>query len=222
MSGLALVAHALGAAVTRLRPGAPARRTPARCARAGIEPAAGHDAANVPDGAELVVSSAIPPDNPERVAGARARPARAAPRRAARRAHPAAPDDRGHRHARQDDDVEHARPRAARLRDGPGLPGRRRGALDRRERRLGRGGVAGRRGRRVRPLAARARARHRRPDQRRARPPHDLRLPARRRRDVPRLPRARRPRGRGLGPARLLGARPGRRPARPVRRRRRS
>src|SRR5215210_4820599 len=50
MSGLALVAHALGATVT------------------GSEPAAGHDAANVPDGAEVVVSTAIPPDNPERAA----------------------------------------------------------------------------------------------------------------------------------------------------------
>ena len=38
--------------------------------------------------------------------------------------------------------------------------------------------------------------------QRRARPPHDLRLAARRRRDVPRVPRARRPRRRRLGPAR--------------------
>jgi len=52
MSGLALVARALGAAVTG------SDRT-----------IAGHDGANVPDGAELVVSSAIPPDNPERVAG---------------------------------------------------------------------------------------------------------------------------------------------------------
>ena len=32
----------------------------------GVEPAASHDAANVPESAELVVSSAIPPENPER------------------------------------------------------------------------------------------------------------------------------------------------------------
>src|SRR4051812_18055846 len=33
---------------------------------AGIEPVAGHDAANVPEGAEVVYSSAIAPENPER------------------------------------------------------------------------------------------------------------------------------------------------------------
>ncbi len=65
MSGLALVAHALGASVTGSdrAAGSPyAAGLPAL----GIEPAVGHDAANVPDGAELVVSSAIPPENPER------------------------------------------------------------------------------------------------------------------------------------------------------------
>ena len=35
---------------------------------AGIEPVVGHDAANVPEGAEVVYSTAIPPDNPERAA----------------------------------------------------------------------------------------------------------------------------------------------------------
>ena len=75
------------------------------------------------------------------------------------------------------------------------------------ERGLGRGGVARRRGRRVRPVAARAGARHRRADERRARPPHDLRLPARGRRDVPRVSRARRT-GRGrVGPAGAAGSR---------------
>jgi UDP-N-acetylmuramate--alanine ligase len=65
MSGLALVARALGASVTGSdrAPGSP-YVPPLRAA--GIEPAAGHDAANVPDGAEVVVSTAIPPDNPER------------------------------------------------------------------------------------------------------------------------------------------------------------
>jgi UDP-N-acetylmuramate--alanine ligase len=73
MSGLALVAQALGARVT----GSDMSDSPA-CARlraAGIEPAIGHDAANVPAGAEVVVSTAIPEDNPElsaaRAAGAR-------------------------------------------------------------------------------------------------------------------------------------------------------
>ena len=68
MSGLALVAHALGASVTGSdRAAGSAYEGPLRAA--GIEPAAGHAAGNVPDGAELVVSSAIPPDNPERAAG---------------------------------------------------------------------------------------------------------------------------------------------------------
>ena len=64
MSGLAVVARALGAQVTGSdrAPDSPYLRS------AGIEVAAGHDAANVPAGAEVVVSSAIPPDNPERAA----------------------------------------------------------------------------------------------------------------------------------------------------------
>jgi len=64
MSGLAVVARALGAQVTGSdrAPDSPYLRS------AGIEVAAGHDAANVPEGAEVVVSSAIPPDNPERAA----------------------------------------------------------------------------------------------------------------------------------------------------------
>jgi UDP-N-acetylmuramate--alanine ligase len=62
MSGLALVAHALGARVTgsdRAPYAGPLRAL-------GIEPAVGHAAENVPAGAEVVYSSAIPPDNPER------------------------------------------------------------------------------------------------------------------------------------------------------------
>jgi UDP-N-acetylmuramate--alanine ligase len=64
MSGLARVARALGAEVSGSdrAPDSPYLRG------AGIEVAAGHDAANVPDGAEVVVSSAIAPENPERVA----------------------------------------------------------------------------------------------------------------------------------------------------------
>ena len=61
MSGLALVAQALGAAVTgsdRATSGPYVERLRA----AGIEAAAGHDAAHVPPGAEIVVSSAIPPE----------------------------------------------------------------------------------------------------------------------------------------------------------------
>src|SRR4051794_20498490 len=73
MSGLALVARALGAAV------AGSDRAESsyveRLRAAGIEPTIGHDAANLPDGAEVVVSTAIGDENPElaeaRRAGAR-------------------------------------------------------------------------------------------------------------------------------------------------------
>ena len=67
MSGLAVVAHALGASVTGSdrAAGSPYAAT---LRAAGIEPVIGHDAANVPDGAEVVYSSAIPPSNPERPA----------------------------------------------------------------------------------------------------------------------------------------------------------
>jgi UDP-N-acetylmuramate--alanine ligase len=63
MSGLALVAKSLGAAVT----GSDRSDSPyaVRLREAGIEPVIGHDAANVPEGAEVVVSTAIGEDNPE-------------------------------------------------------------------------------------------------------------------------------------------------------------
>ncbi len=64
MSGLALVARALGAAVTG-SDRAPSSYT-ARLQEHGIEPVFGHAAANVPDGAEVVYSTAVPADNPER------------------------------------------------------------------------------------------------------------------------------------------------------------
>jgi UDP-N-acetylmuramate--alanine ligase len=69
MSGLALVAKALGAEVW----GSDRANSPycALLREAGIEPVIGHDAANLPAGAELVVSTAIPDDNPE-LAAARA------------------------------------------------------------------------------------------------------------------------------------------------------
>ena len=67
MSGLALVAHALGATVSGSdRAAGSPYVAPLRAL--GIEPFIGHDAANLPAGAELVVSSAIPAENPERVA----------------------------------------------------------------------------------------------------------------------------------------------------------
>ncbi|MEA2291757.1 MAG: UDP-N-acetylmuramate--alanine ligase, partial [Solirubrobacteraceae bacterium] len=61
-------AHELGATVTGSdRAAGSAYAGPLR--ERGIVAAAGHDAAHVPDGAELVVSSAIALDNPERAAG---------------------------------------------------------------------------------------------------------------------------------------------------------
>jgi UDP-N-acetylmuramate--alanine ligase len=73
MSGLALVATALGATVSGSDRADSPYCGPLRAA--GIEPRIGHDAANVPAGAEVVVSTAIADDNPElvaaRAAGAR-------------------------------------------------------------------------------------------------------------------------------------------------------
>ncbi|MGH2858185.1 MAG: UDP-N-acetylmuramate--L-alanine ligase, partial [Solirubrobacteraceae bacterium] len=64
MSGLALIAAALGASVTGSDRAESAYT--ARLRERGIEPLLGHGAANVPAGAEIVHSSAIAPDNPER------------------------------------------------------------------------------------------------------------------------------------------------------------
>lgn len=71
MSGLAIVSRALGATVT----GSDRAESPylVRVREAGIEPVIGHAAANVPagDDVELVVSTAIAADNPEREEGRR-------------------------------------------------------------------------------------------------------------------------------------------------------
>ena len=64
MSGLALVARALGAQVTGSDRGESGYTEHLR--EHGIAPVIGHAAANVPDGAEVVYSTAIPADNPER------------------------------------------------------------------------------------------------------------------------------------------------------------
>ena len=153
------------------------RLRPRRLARAGALRAlgvavhVGHDAANVPAGADVFVSTAIPADNPERVA---ARPS--APRRAAARADRAQADHRRRRRARQDDDDLDGRPRAARraaLEPGYLIGGALRTTglnADWGDGRLARG-----RGRRVRPLDARAGRRGRGRPEHRARPPRDLR-----------------------------------------------
>jgi len=69
MSGLALIAHALGATVS----GSDRAESSylVRVREAGIEPSIGHGACNVPagDDVELVVSTAIGLDNPERTTG---------------------------------------------------------------------------------------------------------------------------------------------------------
>jgi UDP-N-acetylmuramate--alanine ligase len=64
MSGLALIAHALGASVTG-SDRADSSYT-ARLRERGIDPILGHDRANVPAGAEVVYSTAVTADNPER------------------------------------------------------------------------------------------------------------------------------------------------------------
>ncbi|HET9152856.1 MAG TPA: Mur ligase domain-containing protein [Solirubrobacterales bacterium] len=65
MSGLALVCARLGATVTG------SDRSDSsyleRLREAGLEPVVGHDSANLPEGAEVVVSTAIGADNPELV-----------------------------------------------------------------------------------------------------------------------------------------------------------
>ena len=70
MSGLALIAKQLGAEVSGCdRAESPYTRM---LREAGIEPEIGHSADHVTNGVELVVSTAVPPDNPD-VAAARER-----------------------------------------------------------------------------------------------------------------------------------------------------
>jgi UDP-N-acetylmuramate--alanine ligase len=69
MSGLALVAHALGATVTGSDRSESSYTE--RLREHGLVPLIGHRAENVPPGAEVVYSTAVPLDNPERRAAAR-------------------------------------------------------------------------------------------------------------------------------------------------------
>ena len=66
MSGLALVCRSRGAEVTGSDRGESSYME--RLRAAGINPSIGHDAGQVPAGAEVVVSTAVPEDNPELVA----------------------------------------------------------------------------------------------------------------------------------------------------------
>lgn len=68
MSGLALISRMLGAEVTGSDRAESAYMTELRAA--GIEPVIGHSAENVPAGAEVVYSTAVAADNPERQAAA--------------------------------------------------------------------------------------------------------------------------------------------------------
>lgn len=70
MSALALIAHTLGARVTGSDRSDSAYCKPLRSV--GIEPQIGHDPANLAAGSEVVVSTAISPDNPELEAARRA------------------------------------------------------------------------------------------------------------------------------------------------------
>jgi UDP-N-acetylmuramate--alanine ligase len=63
MSGLALVCARLGATVTGSDRSDSSYME--RLRQAGLDPAVGHDAANLPEGAEVIVSTAIGNDNPE-------------------------------------------------------------------------------------------------------------------------------------------------------------
>src|SRR5256885_13221564 len=65
MSAYALVAAQLGATVS----GSDRAESPAlgRLRAAGIDARAGHDAGHVPDGADVVLSTAVPAGNPQRV-----------------------------------------------------------------------------------------------------------------------------------------------------------
>ena len=102
MSGLALVCDQLGARVSGSDRAESSYTR--RLREAGIEVAIGHDAANLPAGAEVVVSTAIGRGQPRAGGGAGAGRGDHPPRRAARRALRAQAADRCLGHPRQDDD----------------------------------------------------------------------------------------------------------------------
>ena len=154
MSGYARVATQLGAAVSGSdRADSPGLRA---LAALGVEVHVGHAAANVPagEGVEVVHSTAIPIDNPERAAARERGAPRPPARRAAGAAERAQAHDRRRRRARQDHDDVDGRARAPALRPRALLPHRRGADDDRAQRRLGDRGVARGRGRRVGPLDA--------------------------------------------------------------------
>ena len=203
-------ARARGAAQRLRRRRLALSRAPARGRRAGRRASATTRRTSRPgDDVEVVYSSAVPADNPERVA-ARERGLRERPRAellaeltALKRTIAVAGT---HGKTTTASMLVHAL-RAAGGADPAWLvggAGRGRAA----QRALGRRGVARRRGRRVRPLDAEPRRRDRGADERRARPPRDVRLAARAARGVPRVPGARARRRRRVGSARAARAAP--------------
>ena len=173
MSGLALVARTLGAEVTGSDRADSSYCEPLRAA--GIEPVIGHDAANVPEGAEVVVSTAIAADNPELAARERGQRCCTAatcwPRsRALKRCIAVS------RHAREDHHRRRWSPTCCveTGRDAV-VPDRRRAAPTGPNAAWGDGRVDGRRGRRVRPLVPQARPEVAVVTNIGARPPRDLR-----------------------------------------------
>ena len=181
MSGLAVVAHALGASVTGSdRAAGSPYGGPLKAA--GIEPAIGHDAANVPDGRRGRLLERDPADQPRATTG---RPRCTAPTCSAsspassRRSRSPAPTARRRRRA-----WSSTRSGAESYLVGGEV--RSTGV----QRRLGDDEwlvvEADESDRSLLKLTPDDRGR----DQRRARPPHDLRLPARRRRHVRAVPRA--------------------------------
>ena len=207
MSGLALIAAALGAQVSG-SDRAPSSYTD-RLATHGIEPVFGHAAANVPTGAEVVYSTAIPPDNPERqAAGTELHRADLLAQIAALRRCLAVTGTHGKTttsamavQALQGAGLDPAYVVGGEL----GTTGSNAG--------WGVGGVDRGRGRRVRPLAAQAPAGDRRAHQRRARPSLHLCLAAGPGADLRHVHGARGGSRGGVGPAAVAGPVPRRRRA---------
>ena len=139
------------------------------------------------------------PGQPRAGARPRVRSPGPAPRRPSRRGHGAETHDRGGRHSRQDHHRVDGRAGAPRDRPRPRVPHRRRAPCRGHQRALGRGGVGGGGGGRVRPLLPEARARGGGGHGDRARSPRHLPLALR---GGERLRRVRRARG-------PPGARPG-------------
>ncbi len=152
MSAIATVLHAMGHEVT----GSDLKSSGVtdRLGQAGIGVTIGHAAANVGSADLVTVSSAIPDTNPEVVEARRRGHHRAVPGRVLGRHRLAATVRRRGRHPRQDHDGVDAGPDPGRGRAPAVVPHRWRRQRDRHQRGVGRGRVAGGRGRRERRHAS--------------------------------------------------------------------